>query len=253
MIANYHTHTYRCGHAVGSDRDYVDAALKGGLQTLGFSDHTPFPIPGDGTGMMMEELDGYVKDLQALKREYAGQIDIYIGLEVENSPAQFQALTDALRQYPLDYLILGQHTIFGHADYRKPYNPTSDPAHFNTYCEQAAQGIQSGIFTYWAHPDVINFTGDSELYEHRMRSLCRLAKKHGLPLEINLHGARDGRNYPNPNFWRIASEEGCDAILACDAHEPCELYDRAKAMAVVKPIIDQFHLHVLDTVTLRKP
>ena len=41
MTENYHTHTYRCGHAVGTERDYVEAALKAGIRTLGFSDHTP--------------------------------------------------------------------------------------------------------------------------------------------------------------------------------------------------------------------
>ena len=45
MIANYHTHTYRCGHAVGEDREYVEKAIERGLQVLGFSDHVPMPFP----------------------------------------------------------------------------------------------------------------------------------------------------------------------------------------------------------------
>ena len=28
MLANYHTHTYRCRHAVGEDREYVEAAIR---------------------------------------------------------------------------------------------------------------------------------------------------------------------------------------------------------------------------------
>ncbi len=38
---NYHTHTSRCGHAGGSDEEYVQAAIKAGYQILGFSDHAP--------------------------------------------------------------------------------------------------------------------------------------------------------------------------------------------------------------------
>ena len=39
---NYHTHTYRCGHASdSSDQEYVDAARNAGISTLGFSDHIP--------------------------------------------------------------------------------------------------------------------------------------------------------------------------------------------------------------------
>ena len=45
MIANYHTHTPRCGHAIGSEEEYVRCALEAGFQILGFSDHTPYPFP----------------------------------------------------------------------------------------------------------------------------------------------------------------------------------------------------------------
>ena len=47
MIANYHTHTPRCNHAVGTEREYVENALEAGLQILGFSDHSPYIFPGD--------------------------------------------------------------------------------------------------------------------------------------------------------------------------------------------------------------
>lgn len=39
---NYHTHTSRCGHAVGEDEEYVINAIKSGIKVLGFSDHVPF-------------------------------------------------------------------------------------------------------------------------------------------------------------------------------------------------------------------
>ena len=40
---NYHTHTARCMHADGADRDYLESALKSGFETIGFSDHSPWP------------------------------------------------------------------------------------------------------------------------------------------------------------------------------------------------------------------
>ena len=47
MIANYHSHTTRCRHAEGTEREYIERALQGGLKILGFSDHTPYLFPGD--------------------------------------------------------------------------------------------------------------------------------------------------------------------------------------------------------------
>ena len=38
MIANYHTHTWRCLHAAGTEREYVENAIKGGYKILGFSE-----------------------------------------------------------------------------------------------------------------------------------------------------------------------------------------------------------------------
>ena len=45
MTANYHTHTWRCLHASGTERQYVERAIEGGLAVLGFSDHAPMPYP----------------------------------------------------------------------------------------------------------------------------------------------------------------------------------------------------------------
>ena len=34
LTTNFHTHTTRCNHAVGEDRQYVEAAIKVGLKAL---------------------------------------------------------------------------------------------------------------------------------------------------------------------------------------------------------------------------
>ena len=44
--ANYHTHTPRCRHAGGSEREYIENAIAAGMTTLGFSDHTPYFFEG---------------------------------------------------------------------------------------------------------------------------------------------------------------------------------------------------------------
>ena len=44
-ITNYHTHTSRCKHAQGTDRDYVQQAVDSGYQVLGFTDHVAGPFP----------------------------------------------------------------------------------------------------------------------------------------------------------------------------------------------------------------
>ena len=38
---DYHMHTPLCGHAVGEPAEYVEQAIKVGLEEIGFSDHAP--------------------------------------------------------------------------------------------------------------------------------------------------------------------------------------------------------------------
>ena len=255
MTANYHTHTARCRHAVGDDRAYVERAIQGGLQVLGFSDHAPYPFPGGYRSdfrMEMGELEGYVSSVLDLKREYRDDIRIHLGLEVEYYPALFPQLLRVLEGFPIEYFLLGQHYLGN--EQGAPYSgaATADPAVLKGYCDQVIAGIETGCYTYLAHPDLIHFCGDEALYDSELRRLCRAANRWGLPLEINFLGLWQGRHYPDERFWRIAGQEGCRAIFGCDAHDPLRVWDppaldRARALAA------RWGLAVLDRAALRDP
>ena len=93
MIANYHTHTKRCQHAIGEDREYVERAIAEGLMVLGFSDHGPMPYKNYASYYKMtpEELPEYVGSVISLKKEFEDKIKIHLGLEVEYYPSLWDA------------------------------------------------------------------------------------------------------------------------------------------------------------------
>jgi len=228
LKANYHTHTYRCGHAEGDEREYVEQALAAGLQILGFSDHTPqdyfdFGPRNRPIRMMPEELPGYADSIRALAEEYRGRLAIHLGVEAEYYPKYFPRLLDMLRDNGVEYMILGQHFLGNEID--EPYSghETEDAAVLARYVDQTAEALDTGLFTYFAHPDLIHFTGDGAIYEREIRRLCRAAAARGTILEFNLLGLRECRHYPSERFWRIAAEEGCRTILGFDAHAPEQL------------------------------
>lgn len=77
MTANYHTHTPRCHHAVGDEREYIENAIKAGIKLLGFSDHTPQLYENGYISpirMTPEEAPGYVDRLRTLADEYRGTL-----------------------------------------------------------------------------------------------------------------------------------------------------------------------------------
>ena len=157
MKANYHTHTWRCMHAVGTEREYVESAIESGLKILGFSDHTPYPYPKEyisGMRMRTDQLEDYVDTILNLKAEYRKDIQIHLGLEVEYYTDYFASLRRLVSDYPVEYFLLGQHCVGCEIGGDWSGKPTDDPKALRDYCEQTSEAMETGFFTYFAHPDL---------------------------------------------------------------------------------------------------
>lgn len=256
MKVNLHAHTVRCGHATGTEREYIEEALRIGMTDFGFSDHTPMPFPDDyestGMRMRMDEMDDYADTILSLKKEYSGRINIHFGLEVEYYPALFQKLMDFLEGYPLEYLILGQHCINNQYDGCWAGNPTEDVSVLKAYVDQAIAGMETGRFIYLAHPDLINFVGDEKTYLTEMSRICGYAYDHHIPLEINLLGIEDHRNYPNQTFWKLAGETGNEVVLGLDAHH-IPMIDVPEAESTAMDMVRKYGLDLRNILQYLKP
>lgn len=253
MIANYHTHTPRCNHAVGTEQQYVECALAAGMKILGFSDHSPQVYPGgycSSIRMLPGQLQEYADTLCKLRLEYAGKIEIHIGLEAEYYPALFPDLLEMVKDTPVEYLILGQHWCGNEIGETYLGRPFDDGAQLARYADQVLEALDSGMFTYVAHPDLVNFTGDAKTYQRHMRTLCRGVSERRIPLELNLGGVRNGGHYPNPLFWEAAAEENCRVVLGVDAHQPENLNDPATEQCALS-FADRFDIYPQRTVALR--
>lgn len=253
MIANYHAHTTRCRHAEGREEDYVNRAIQGGLQIMGFSDHTPYPFPGEYYStfrMYPDQLEDYCATVLKLQKDYVNQIELHLGLEVEYYPAFFGELMAILRSSPVEYMLLGQHFVGNEIGDHYGGWRTDQKELLVRYVNQTCEAMQTGLFTYFAHPDMLNVQVDDKLYKEEMRRLCREAKSCGIPLEINLLGIRSGRNYPDIRFWETAAEENCIAILGCDSHDVQAACD-PKSERIALDMAARLGLEVLETVNLR--
>lgn len=241
MKANLHTHTVRCGHAEGTDEEFVLAALETGYSKLGFSDHTPFPYEpefwAENTKMSLEALEDYIASITALKEKYKGKIEILLGLECESVPRFFPFLTELRKR--LDYMILGNHGDWTAGD---PYfGELNTPRQLERYVASAVEGLETGLFLYLAHPDLMlcSYPGMDEVATTLSRQLCREANRLGIPLEYNIYGTLKKvmpgtLGYPCSAFWQIAAEENVRAVVGIDAHRPKNFFiedmDAAKQM-----------------------
>ena len=223
ILANYHTHTVRCGHASGTEREYIEAAISEGFKILGFSDHTPQPYPEGYKSrirMDMSELSDYTETLVRLREEYKKDIKILIGYEVEYTRRYFEPLLKELRNYPLDYIIQGQHFVEDEVDGFYVGFKTDSEEKLKAYVDFTIEGMKTGLFTYLAHPDLIQYTGPDDIYRRHMSRLVEASIDCKLPLEINVYGFVDGRHYPCDRFFKMAAEYKPKFIIGCDAHAP---------------------------------
>lgn len=254
MIANYHTHTWRCKHAQGTEREYIERAIEGKIKILGFSDHTPMPYDGDyvsGVKMDIGQLEEYVDTILKLKEEYKQDIEIHLGLEVEYYPQYFEKLLAITSQYPIEYFLLAQHYLGNEINDYFCGTPTDDEKLLERYCIQTKEALESGYFDYFAHPDFFNFTGDQEIYDYWTRQLCRTAKELDIPLEVNFLGIWDKRHYPNPEFWKIAGEIGNKVIFGADAHQPEKVWN-PEAICEAEGLVDRYNLILINTIELAR-
>ena len=81
MIQNLHTHTVFCD---GKDapEEMVRAAVALGMDSLGFSGHAPLDGQSGWT-MAPEDVPRYRAEILRLREAYAGQLEIFLGLELD--------------------------------------------------------------------------------------------------------------------------------------------------------------------------
>lgn len=235
MIASYHTHTSRCGHAGDyADEEFVEAAIAAGFKVIGISDHTPWPYKSDYRSRMrmdITELEGYIESVLSMRERYADKIEVKLGLEAEYFPVYMEWLADLRPR--LDYLILGNHFDTSDEQGGIYYGSATTAEHLETYTDSAIAAMETGLYAFFAHPDVVfsKFQEFDQYCEEAAHAICEAAARTNVPLEYNLSGfeKRDngefqGLGYPVPPFWQIASLHPVKATIDLDVHHPRQFH-----------------------------
>ena len=259
LINNYHTHTFRCGHAQGKDEEYVLKAIEAGIKKLGFSDHVPFKgVSQPGVRMEYDRLEEYISSINSLKEKYKDQIKIYVGFEAEYYSEDKKYYENLLKE--VDYLICGQHFALD-MNKKMIYSgfPKDDQVFVIDYTNRVIEAIESGLFKYIAHPDIIlrSYTYRDSFIESQIHKICQASERCHVPLEINLEGIKrqvtnnilgQEKFYPYYFFWKIASEYKIDVIIGADVHIPGDFladYDKY-AFDIVK----NYNLNLITDIDL---
>lgn len=254
MDYNYHAHTTRCSHATGTEESYIEKAIEGGIRYMGFSDHMPLRFPDGHESYYRVPFDQgkeYVDTIKTLAKKHADKIELHVGFEMEYYRDYFADMLQNAKNFGAEYLILGHH--FLRQEYPNGLGVTrvnDNPEDLEAYVTDVIEAMETGVFTYVAHPDSFNFVGDEALYCEQMRRICVRAKELDIPLEINFLGIRRGRHYPNVRFWQVAGQVQCPVTFGYDAHDTLEAYD-PDSLPIAMEMVQRYHLNYIGRPQLR--
>ena len=246
-LTDYHVHTARCGHAGGAGRDYVLAALSRGLSEIAFTDHVPlYFLPGEdpdpGIAMTRAELPRYVEEVRALQEEFAGRIDVLLGLEADYAEGHEAALEEILRAHDWDVVLGSVHWVKG--DWIDA--PGSGARHeregtetlWNEYYRLLAKAAATGLFDVITHFDLPKKFGHRVPAEAADAEAAAVAavRAAGVAIEVSSAGLRKAvqEEYPAPQLLRKLVGAGVPIVFSSDAHAPAEVAwgrDRIEAAA----------------------
>ncbi|TBL74647.1 histidinol-phosphatase [Paenibacillus thalictri] len=239
MKFDLHTHHFRCGHAEGSIRDYIEAAIKGGLGVIGISDHSPYFASEEdqfkpGIAMAKSEFPSYIQDVLALREEYAGKIEVLLGVESDFFPEHKELYRAVYQKYPFDYIIGSVHMVKGVGIFersrwdnlQKEEDIIREKEEYFTLIQQSAK---SRMFDILGHIDALRgyFPQLSEYHTPVVDQTLKVIADCSGVIEINTSGkGKDcGGWYPSDEMLERACFYGVKVSFGSDSHVPSRVGD----------------------------
>lgn len=230
--SNAHTHTTFCD-GKNTPEEMVEAAVRLGFTSLGFSGHSTTTFPEVFSGV--SDMEGYIAEICRLKEAYRGRLDIYLGIEED--------LCFPVDRGHFDYIIGAVHYIKDKA--RDLYYPVDNTAEDLERCiEEIFRGDAMALAEkYYQHvveaaklrPDILAhfdlvtklnsnnryFNEKSPLYRDLALWALEEAAKCGCIFEVNSGGMFRGFTkfpYPAEFLLKRLKELKAPVTLSSDSH-----------------------------------
>jgi histidinol-phosphatase (PHP family) len=245
LIADYHVHTPYCGHAQGKTIEYIETAIRLGMDEIGFSDHLGRYYLAKNQkkrywdwGMRERDIARYFSELLDLKETFEDRITVRIGLEIDYIEGAEQLAEEITSRYPFDYLLGSIHCLPVLGWRHLSQYVKVDPKHvYEAYFDAVKSGIRSHLFQSLAHIDFLwRYVSWPDATQARLEEYISdsvaLAAEEGVCIEINANGflwsqMEDFRGYDLFNILLgLIKKHKAFITIGSDAHTP-ELVGKA--------------------------
>lgn len=240
-LTNYHSHCNFCD-GKASIEEFVKSAISAGFTAYGVSSHAPLPFTTRWT-IVGERVPAYLKELGELKKKYAGEIELYSGMEIDYLSDTQNASIPYFQDLPLDYRIGSVHLIY--TDEGEIVDTDTNCDNFRQLVDQYFKGdteqavvryfdasmrmVEAGGFDFIGHTDKISWNAEysrqgvtsEKWYERKREDLFAAIARKGLMMEINTKAFQTrGCFFPGREHFALIGEMGIPVIVNSDAHLP---------------------------------
>lgn len=254
--ADMHMHTWFSTDSEACPRDMADEAVRKGLKTICFTDHfDKDDLEWGEEGIF--DVDAYFVEMQKLQEEYAGKLNIRIGIELGLRTYLKDYYEELTKKYPFDFVIGSVHNVpykkdaEGNILYTDPaaeklFTDRTDKEAYRLMMETTLENVRtSDCFQTLGHLDYVVRYGKSreKEYSHTdyadiIDEILKLLIEKEKGLEVNSAGLKYGLPFahPHPDVLKRYRELGGEIItIGADAHKPEHIaYDFAKAEEILK-------------------
>ena len=230
LLYESHCHTPLCKHAEGEPADYAVAAELRRLKGLIFTCHCPLPDRiSHAVRMAPEEFGRYVELVAAVREQFAGRVDVRLGLESDYYPGVEPWLEKLHARAPLHHVLGFVHPQI--PDYRARFFRGQWFDYQQTYFDHLARAAETGLYDTLAHPDLIKNESPVDWDYARIRpfierALDRIAAT-GVAMELNTSGVNKAIREinPSPAILALMQARGIPVVIGADAHRPGRVGD----------------------------
>lgn len=244
---NYHSHTRYCD---GTDEPkvYAQTAFELGLAAYGFSSHSPVPFH-NAWSIKDHDVAQYMEDVERLKEEYQGKLDIYLSMEVDYVPGLTGPKDYFISNLGLDYTIGSVHFVNTFEDgthweidhtsviFEKGLNEIFGgdiQKAVTRYFEITRQMLQEECPDIVGHIDKIKmhnkvkpfFNETDAWYRDEVMHTLEVLSKTNAIMEVNTRGIyKKYSDEPYPSAWLLkeARQLNIPVMINSDSHHPREI------------------------------
>jgi len=234
LLYETHLHTPLCRHASGPPEAYAAVARQRGLKGIIVTCHNPTDNGwSPDVRMQMNEFPDYLAMVARARQQWAGQVDVRLGLESDYVPGMEPWLETLHRQAPFDYILGSVHPHL--PDYKQRYFTGDIIAFQRAYFEHLALATETGLFDALAHPDLVKIVQPAAWQPERLRDTIGRAldriRATGIAMELNTYGLRKtpAEMHPGPLMLQEMQQRGIPVVIGADAHQPHRVADNFEA------------------------